>query len=455
MKKLYTLFCLGLLFLAACDELVETDYPANQIGTTQVFEDLKTTNAALAYLYSCLRDNSVLSGAYDGTGSLLGSYTDDLVCYNHDQNGLMDIHNNQQLETNSTVARFWNSAYAHIYYANSIIYGTENSTGLSGADKSRIKGEAMLVRSLIYFFLQELFGDIPYTTSLDYEYNRIISKTDAAAVMEQLVSDVTTAIGLLEDEYRDAERIYPNRKVAQLLLARIYLQQGEWSLAQQIAENILESPLYQFQSVFNEVFHKSGSHILWQLKPQNSGDPVKEASLYYFSGAAPISYVLSQSLLDAFSEEDLRKQNWMTPVTSSGQTWYIPFKYKNRISGTNTNEYSVLFRLEEVYLIMAEALAQQNHVEEALPYLNATRERAGLTAFTSLSYEDFIDELLAEKRREFFTESGHRFIDLKRLGRLDELSAAKPNWEESKQVWPLPLNELLMNPNLSPQNTGY
>jgi hypothetical protein len=455
MKKIYTLFCLGLLFMAACEELVEVDYPSNQIGTIQVFEDLKTANSALAYLYSCLRDNSVLSGTYDGTGSLLGSYTDDLVCYYYDQNGLMDIHNNLQQQTNTIVATLWNTAYKHIYYANSIIYGTESSITLSVVDQSRIKGEALLVRSLIFFYLQQLFGDIPYTTNLDYEYNRSISKTEVTAISEQLVSDVTEAIGLLEDEYREAERIYPNRKVAQLLLARIYLHQSEWLQAQQMAETILESPLYQFQPDINEVFHKSGNHILWQLKPQNSGDPVKEASLYYFSGAAPNSYVLSQSLTDTFAEEDLRKQNWMTPVTSSGQTWYIPFKYKNRISGTNTNEYSVLFRLEEVYLIMAEALAQQNHIEEALPYLNATRERAGLTGFTSLSYEDFIEELLSEKRREFFTESGHRFIDLKRLDRLDELSDVKLNWEEYKQVWPLPLNELLMNPNLSPQNTGY
>lgn len=264
MKKIYTLFCLGLLFLAACDELVETDYPANQIGTTQVFQDLKTANSALAYLYTCLRDNSVLSGAYDGTGSLLGSYTDDLVCYYYDQNGVMDIHYNQQLETNTTVERFWNVAYKHIYYANSIIYGTEHSTGLSVADKSRIKGEAVLVRSLIYFYLQQLFGDIPYTTSLDYEYNRIISKTDGAAVLEQLVTDVTEAIGLLDDVYRDAERIYPNRKVAQLLLARIYLHQGEWIPAQQMAETILSrhytiSRLISMKYSINQAAISSGS----------------------------------------------------------------------------------------------------------------------------------------------------------------------------------------------------
>ena len=90
-----------------------------------------------------------------------------------------------------------------------------------------------------------------------------------------------------------------------------------------------------------------------------------------------------------------------------------------------------------------------------MPYLNATGERAGLDSLTPLSAEGFWDELLAEKRREFFPESGHRFFDLKRWGRLDILDAAKPNWEDDKQLWPLPQNELLTNPNLNPQNPGY
>ena len=455
MKKIYTSLSLGLLLLASCEELVEVDYPKNQIGTTQVFEDLKTANAALAGLYAALRDQSIITGGdYNGAGSLLGSYTDDLDCYYNDENGVLDIYQNQQLATNTSIESVWNTAYGQVYYANSIINGAEHSTALSDADKNRIKGEALLIRSLIYFYLQQLFGDIPYTSSLVYEYNRNISKTDAATVLEQLEADLTEASGLMQDEYRDSERIYPNRKAAQLLLARIYLLRNEWTLAEKMADTILLSPLYQFQTDINEVFHKSGTHILWQLKPENSGDATKEESFYYFTNSAPYSYALTQNLINIFSDYDFRKQLWIDEVTYNGDTWYKPYKYKN-MYGTNYNEYSIVFRLEEVYFIMAEALAKQNRFDEALPYLNATRERARLTALTSLLGEDFITELLAEKRREFFTESGHRFLDLKRWGRLDELNAAKPNWEDYKQVWPLPQNEMLLNTNLSPQNNGY
>ena len=455
MKKILLIFFLGPLLLASCENLVEVNDPTNQLGTGQVFEDVQTADAALAGLYADLRDQSVIAGAgYYATSTLVASYADDLDCYNNDQNGAMDIYRNQQQETNTMIASIWNTAYKQIYYSNSIIHGAENSSALSDVDKNRLKGEALLVRSLLYFYLQQLFGDIPYTASLDYEYNRSLRKTVSADLLEQLETDLKESVSLLDDNYRDAQRIYPNRKVAELILSRVYLTEHKYQLAEQLAAGIMQSPLYRFQPDLNEVFHNTSSHILWQLNPQNSGDATKEASFYYFSGAAPNAYTLTPALVSSFANDDLRKQVWMTKVSFNGSSWYRPYKYKN-LSGTNTNEYSVVFRLEEVYFILAEALAKQNRLDEALPYLNATRERAGLSALTSLSAEGFMNELLEEKRREFFSEFGHRFFDLKRLGRLDELKAVKTNWEVFKSLWPLPQNELLLNTYLSPQNPGY
>jgi len=455
MKKIYIIYLLGALLMASCENLIEVDDPTNQLGTSQVFEDTRTANAALTGLYASLRDRSVLTGgSYIGIGPLLASYADDLDCYYYDQNGVADISRNLQQETNSTIENIWKTTYQQIYYANAIMYGVQHSTALPDEDKNILRGEALLLRSLLYYYLQELFGDVPYTASTDYEYNRNLSKTEGSDLLNQLVTDLTTAIAFLDEDYRNAERIYPNRKVAELLLARIYLIQEEWMLAEQTASNILQSPLYAFQNDIQEVFHKSGSHILWQLKPKNNGDATSEAIFYYFTDAAPNSYALTEDLVNTFSDDDLRKQSWMTRVSFNDEFWYRPDKYKN-LAGTNTNEYSIVFRLAEVYFIMAESLIKQNRIDEALPYLNATRERAGLTVFTSLSGDAILTELLAEKRREFFTGFGHRFFDLKRLGKLDELLATKPNWEDYKSVWPLPQNEMLLNTNLYPQNSNY
>ncbi len=63
---------------------------------------------------------------------------------------------------------------------------------------------------------------------------------------------------------------------------------------------------------------------------------------------------------------------------------------------------------------------------------------------------------MQERRVEFFTEGGHRFFDLKRAQQLDNaLSSLKPGWNSTDALLPLPESELLLNPNLLPQNPGY
>lgn len=447
------LACL-LLGTASCEDMVEVDMPNNQLGTQQVFADAQTAYAALSGLYSDLRTQSLLSGNNFGTGALLGSYADELDCYFNDLNGYETIASNTQLPTNSVIQTVWNNTYRQIYAANAIIAGAENAVGLSQADRDQVIGEALTVRSMLYFNLQQLFGAVPYTRSTDYELNRSLAKTASAAVLSNLEADLSHAIGLLTDAYRDPSRIYPNRKVAEVVLLKVYMSQQRYSEAEQVALQVLQSPDYQFQPDINQVFNYTGSHILWQIKPQYSGDSTQEASFYYFDNAPPSAYALSENLIAAFEPGDLRRSLWVADVIAGGQQYYRPFKYKN-LSGSNTTEYSVVFRLEEVYLLLAEALAMQNRVSDALPYLNATRLRAGLTALEPASPTALLDAILQEKRCEFFTEQGIRFTDLKRNGRLGELTLVKPNWEPHKSVWPYPQNELLLNPNLAPQNENY
>ena len=456
-SKQHTMINLGLVIILffsslACEKLLEVEVPANQIGKDEVFNDVQTANAALAGLYAGLRDKSFVAG--NVSGPLLGIYTDDLVSYAiTDTDGTFALYNNQQIDTNTSVFTIWSNSYQHIYAANEIIEGVTNSS-FSAADKNRIKGEALLVRSMQLFYLQQLFGDIPYPLSTDYTINQSLPKVNANEVLLKLETDLFECTNLLADDYKNSERIYPNRKVAQLMLAKTYMLEQKWAKAEELLKKIVVSPLYIFQNDITKVFTKSSAHILWQLKPQNSTDPTREALLYYFSGIAPSSYALSPSLISSFAPNDLRKQNWTVMVNFNGNSWYRAEKYKNRTN--NSTEYSVVFRLEEVYLLLAETLAQQNKSTEALSYINPTRQRAGLNALQPpIAQNDLLNHILLESRKEFFAEMGHRFLDLKRAGKLSELSVVKPNWKSFHTLWPLPQKELLLNPNLNPQNNGY
>lgn len=456
--KTYTLIYIILAILLlkvnlSCEKMLEVDVPENQIPTESVFETVQTANAALAELYAGLWANSPLAG--NQTGRLLGSYTDDLIYYGTSSTtGLYDIFQNQQIDSNAAISSYWASAYRLVYVSNAILEGTDKSSTIPMIEKQRIKGEALLVRSILFFYMQQIFGDIPYPTSTNYQINQSLSKVASTEVLTRLENDLNNSISMLSDTYRSTERIIPNRKVAELMLAKIYLLQSRWAEAETILRSITQSSQYQFENDLSKIFTKTGIHILWQLKPKNTGDATQEVIAYYFVNAAPSNYALSQNLVDIFSPNDQRRSQWMATVTVGQNTWFRPAKYK--VLTNNTTEYSVIFRLEEVYLLLAETLAQQGKLTDALPFVNATRQRAGLLALSMpISKESLLKEILLEDRKEFFTEMGHRFLDLKRMNRLDDLAPVKPNWKSYHVLWPLPQKELLLNPNLKPQNTGY
>lgn len=442
-----------ILIMTSCEKMLDVETPSNLLVSDQVFETSQTANAALAGLYSGLWDNSPIAG--DQAGLILSLYTDDLNFYPSSSNtGLMEMGQNQILDSNPLVYSYWTNAYQKVYMANAIIEGVDNSTTISSEDRGRIKAEALFVRSLLFLYLQQIYGDIPYPVTTNYLMNQKISKTPSDEVLLRIESDLEDAVPLLQDTYRHAERIFPNRKTAQFLLAKTLMTQKNYQAAELVLKEILQSPLYTMQPDITKVFQKSGSHIIWQLKPRNTGDATKEIGSYYFNNSAPTGVAISPSLISSFSAGDLRKQHWITPVTVGGNTWYRASKYKAQ--SNNTAEYSIVIRLEEVYLLLAESLGQQNKTSEAVAFVNIIRQRAAIPLLNvSVTKEVLLEELVKENRREFFTETGNRFFVLKRVGQLDALQSVKVNWKTYHKSWPLPQKELLLNPNLNPQNPGY
>lgn len=437
----------------SCEKMLDVETPENQIDKEMVFEDVQTANAAIAGLYAGIRDNSMIAG--NQSGPVLGTYTDDLE--NHavtTANGIIDIYRNQHIENNNVIYSSWSSNYQQVYTANAILEGLESSQALPQSQKERIKGEALFLRSLLLYYQQQLFGDIPYPVTTNYLINQTITKTPSAEVLERLESDLRESADLLSDAYANAERIFVNKKAVEMLRAKVLMLQNRWQEAEVLLKGIIQSSLYTWEPDVSKVFLKTGKHIIFQLKPALAGDPTKEANIYYFGTVAPTEYSLSTNLYNAFLPSDQRRQKWITAVPVGSTIWYRADKYKVRLN--NTTEYSIVFRLEEAYLLLAESLTQQNKISEALQYVNATRLRAGLTALpTSITQGNLLNAVLDENRKEFFAEMGKRFFDLKRTGQLSQLLPAKPNWKSFHQLWPVPQKELLLNPVMNPQNTGY
>lgn len=441
----------------ACEDFVAVSLPNSQLTAPVVFEDKATANAAMVGVYAKIRENGLLCGTASGLSHQLGNYSDELTYFGNPLNTSLDFYNNTLLASNHELADLWNSSYNQIYAANAVLEGVQQATLLPAATKEELAGEALFVRALLHFYLVNLYGAIPYVTTTDYKHNSMISKTQATAVYELLQNDLNQAISLLPSEYVTQERVRPNKATARALLARVNLYTGNWAEASNGASAVLnDTDLYTWNDDLDLEFRKESTATIWQLTPGLEGKNTEEGITFIFTSAPPPLSALSDAFVASFAGGDLRKTHWIGSVTSGLSTWHYPFKYKESEYTGASVEYSILFRLAEMYLIRAEARAHQGDLIGAKEDLNIVRARAGLGATAATTASEIIAAVLQERRFEFFTELGHRFFDLKRTDTIDPvLSALKPGWDAKDKWFPIPASEIELNPNLGPQNLGY
>ncbi len=463
--KLYTslyVFCRHLCFLLlfflfgfcqSCDDYVDVSLPNSQLTGVTVFEDVTTANAALAGLYAKLRTSGVFAGG-TGMSYYLGLYADELDHYQ--TTTLNNFYTNTLVAGESGVSSVWNQSYRQIYEANALLEGINGSVSLAEADRNQLRGEALFIRAFVHFYLVNLFGDVPYVKTTDYEKNTQVQRIATTLVYDEIVADLTEASTLLGDAYMSAERVRPNRLAAQAVLARVYLNMGDYGAASNAASAVLNNPLYVWEKDLDKVFLKESTTTIWQFMPNAAGNNTSEGSTHIFTAGPPSTIALTPSLVNAFEANDLRRQKWIKAVTNGSATWYHAFKYKQRTNTAASLEYSVVLRLAEQYLIRAEARARQGELTNAKSDLNLIRTRAGIGPTAAVTGEELIADVMQQRRLELFTEFGHRFFDLRRNNALDNiLSATKPGWNTTDQLWPLPERELEANPKLKPQNQGY
>lgn len=464
MKTIKKYIKIGLLQFVAftflcnsCDNFVQVELPDSQLTAPDIFEEMATANAAMTSIYSKIRDSGLLTGSPNGLSHQLGNYTDELEYYGSSQNVTIDFYNNALSASNNDLRGLWSATYNQIYATNAILYGAENSTKLSMDNRDQLKGEALFVRALLHFYLVNLYGDIPYIINTDYTQNSTVSRLATLSVYTAIKADLVEAIALLPENYINSNRVRPNQSTARALLARLNLYAGLWDEAANEASAILNvTNLYAWEDNIDNIFLKESLSTIWQLSPAHSDNNTEEGSTFIFTSGPPPMSALNSNLVGAFPLGDLRKTHWIGEVTNGTNTWYHPNKYKHTLTEGGSQEYSILFRLAEQYLIRAEARAHLGDLTGAKEDLNKVRNRAGLPNTAAQSATDIITDILEERRFEFFTELGHRFFDLKRTNQLTNiLSVTKPYWNDTDSLLPIPASELLLNPNLAPQNPGY
>jgi len=453
--KMLTAALLAAVALTGCGKFVDLDAPTTSIGVTEAFSTESAATSAITGLYNNSYVNYIML-YYTG---LAGSSADDIKysssSTSYDEFAANAISVDNSLNGNN----IWGYGYSEIYQINQALEGIDGSSGLSADFKNQIKGEALTWRAYMYFYLVNFYGDIPLVLSTDVAVSAKLPRTAADKVWQQIESDLTTAVGLLQPDYPSADRARINKYAAEALLSRVYLFEKKYSEAEQLATDVLsQTNTYSLNSDLNTVFSKDSKEIIWQIV-NTTGISTFGANFLAADGVLP-AYVLYHDMAAAFEAGDSRKEAWVGETQIGGTAYYYVHKYKDR-AGTG-DEYNVMLRLAEVYLIRAEARAEQNNLTGSLRDLNQVRERADLAPLSGLSQQDLVLAIQQEDKVELFGEWGHRWLDLKRWPSLegkasradDILGSSKPGWQSTDVLYPIPAAQILSNTSLT-QNPGY
>ncbi|RFS24457.1 RagB/SusD family nutrient uptake outer membrane protein [Chitinophaga silvatica] len=493
-NNVYTLLLAIIIAVTGCKKLVEIDPPIDTVGPEIVFKTNDNAANAIAGLYSYMIYNEdqpcLTNGMMTIGGGLIG---DELIPTMGAQDlDAYELYTNKIRLSNVWInGMFWGPTYKVIYTANSILEGEAASTSvlLSDSARNQLRSEARLVRGFSYFYLYNLYGDVPMVTSTDVLAHSAMPRTAIDLVKKQVEEDLLFAYQHLPANYdvSRGEKIRPSSYTAAALLARFYLYEKRWADALAMADVVINSGKFTLAAT-NKVFKANSSEAIWQLKlsangdkylqesfylsPQTDGSMLSEADLEMLFQIDPIiliglipNYYLTPSLAGSFENNDLRKKDWIRSLKMpniepyNGITYSWPVKHPRLDPETYDvfKPYYTVVRFAELYLISAEAKAQSGDLSGAITDLNTIRSRAGLNGTTATGKEDLLTAILKERRVEFFAEWGHRWFDLKRTEKsatvLGSLTQKQP-WSDHSLLLFIPTADIKADPNLK-QNPGY
>ncbi|WP_316787790.1 RagB/SusD family nutrient uptake outer membrane protein [Pedobacter frigoris] len=440
--------------LLGCKKFLDIPPPKDQLIGKSVFTDDKSATAAIIGIYSNMMQTNRLHSYNSTIFTSLGS--DELYFpWTYDP-AMVQFYTNNILSDNQEISASWSWGYNYIYAANACIEGLNSANRVTEGTKNRLLGEAKFVRAFTYFYLVNLFGDVPLITKTEYITNAETARTPKAEIYSQIIADLKEAQILLPVDYATNERVRPNKWAATALLGRVYLYQKDWMNAAVEATKVIESGVYSPLPSLNDVFLKNSAETIWQLMPVDGyRNTFVAPSLIPYDDTQSPSYPLREDFVKGFEVNDQRVVEWIGTSVELGITYRYVHKYKIT-SGSPLNEYLIVLRAAELYLIRAEANANLNHISDAIDNLNIIRKRAGLNDLSkTLTSSQCIDAVAQERKAELFVEFGHRWLDLKRTGKLNEVvGALKPTWKPTADLWPIPLDQINANQKLI-QNPGY
>lgn len=395
-------------------------------------------------------------------------------------------------------------AYVYSYYANNYMAIAAANSFLANVDKvltgdklKAYKGEAYFLRAFNYFWLAQLYGNVPIVKDDPFtiDYKNGMAKSTREEVLKFVEEDLDLAIDALPDEGYSAGHAV--KGTAQGYKVRVLLFEKKYTEAAALAKQIIDGGQFSLYANYAGNFYKpaqnSSKEIMFSVKYQlpniQHADAALSVTVQRWKG-----YLGTQDLINEYEANDPRKtmsfffpgdtkaQGWpftgdlaiATPGKDSWIDGYYPVKkwltpgLENPDYGTLDDNDFVLLRYADVKLMFAEAQNEAAGPDASVyQQVNEVRARPGVNMPAlpaGLSQAQMRDKIRHERRVEFPME-GLRYFDLRRWGiAKQKLNGFAPNplapdvkikYEDKYEFWPIPQTEIDRNSPVLIQNPNY
>lgn len=462
MKKILVLASLATLLMTSCGDSFFDLEPASSVTIDKVYKTASDYNVAVIGCYAKLQ-------------SQVNFYTE--CCeYRSDNLSLgaptagtqdrYDIDHFTEKPSNGILSSYWANFNNNVYRCNLLL---DQIDGANFAEnlKKQYKGEAMFIRALNYFNMYRIWGGVPATKHVVSAAEALkVARYSDEQMFDLIAGDLKEIVdnNYLPETYSSADMGRATSGAAKALLGKVYLTFHKWTEAKDILSQLIGK--YQLVSPIAQVFNvdnKNNNEIIFAVHFNKEIEGEGHSYWYNLTNASDDTNQTS-SLLNTFPTGDTRK-DLITYVQVEKNVRLMNKFYDTKSPTFKTvGNDQILLRYADVLLMYAEALNEiQYDASEgslALKYLNAVRQRAGISNLTIKqlpTQEKFRKGILVERQREFPYE-GQRWFDLVRMGFAKSVMAE--NGVEIKDyqlLFPIPQQEIekVGDKSILWQNPGY
>lgn len=462
MKKILVLASLATLLMTSCGDSFFDLEPASSVTIDKIYKTASDYNVAVIGCYAKLQ-------------SQVNFYTE--CCeYRSDNLSLgaptagtqdrYDIDHFTEKPSNGILSSYWANFNNNVYRCNLLL---DQIDGANFAEnlKKQYKGEAMFIRALNYFNMYRIWGGVPATKHVVSAAEALkVARYSDEQMFDLIAGDLKEIVdnNYLPETYSSADMGRATSGAAKALLGKVYLTFHKWTEAKDILSQLIGK--YQLVSPIAQVFdvdNKNNNEIIFAVHFNKEIEGEGHSYWYNLTNASDDTNQTS-SLLNTFPTGDDRK-DLITYVQVEKNVRLMNKFYDTKSPTFKTvGNDQILLRYADVLLMYAEALNEiQYDASEgslALKYLNAVRQRAGISNLTVKqlpTQEKFRKGILVERQREFPYE-GQRWFDLVRMGFAKSVMAE--NGVEIKDyqlLFPIPQQEIekVGDKSILWQNPGY